>query len=120
MAMKLRIRGAQTIPRPRVLTGPLHHHAICGEWTLRHHHDTTTNAHRLGVNRYMRPYMRAKYRTSLAKQIGRDLGTTSVVGQEKLPQALYEVAVMRRRMLEAAQLVGRWSITDGQISNDPS
>jgi hypothetical protein len=104
------ISKARYIPKVRRLTGPLQYLKTCCGWTLRGTHDTTSEQHHQAVNRYMRLY----YRKSLTWQLRHYLGTN----QEELPSALVELAVTRRRLQEAAKLVGNWRVNE-QV-DDPS
>jgi hypothetical protein len=114
MAMAGLMSAASQLPSLPT-TMPLHGYTCCG-WLVRSAHDRTTQRHRIGVN----SYMRNRYRTDITWQLSHLLGTASKTEQAKLPPALYTVALTRRRMMEAARLVGLWRTTDGQVSNDPS
>lgn len=93
---------------------PLHDYSCCG-WMLRGTHDPGTPRHRIGINRYMRN----RYRSDITWQLSYMLGTQNSQEQARLPASLFTVALTRRRMMEAARLVGAWRVNDDQV-NDPS
>lgn len=97
---------------PKRAVPPLRRYTCCG-WMLRVLHDEGSDRHRLAVN----AYMRKRQRRTLDAYYRYHLGPKS--SREELPSALVELAVTRRRLQEAAKLVGHWRVTDGQV-DDPS
>lgn len=114
--LHLRVSRARTIPQAVAHSGPVHHYRNCCGWMHPAMHDVMSHRHHMGVNRYMRN----RYRERTELQLAYFLGTMSKAEQAKLPRSLYEVALKRREMLEAARLVGNWRTDGNQVSNDPS
>jgi hypothetical protein len=116
------IDSARRIPTARSRTGPLTHTACCG-WALRGTHVYTLACKRINAHRYylehkdqMRTHYRNRYRYDDRYLLQRVLGPVSK--QKELPTGLVELATTRRRMMEAAKLVGNWRTNDQ--GDDPS
>lgn len=100
MSMNRVISSARRVPPPRRHPQALRNRYCCG-WLLRVHHDTSTERHHNGINRYMRD----RYWTDEVWQQRYLLG--SAAQQREYPKAIHEVARLRRMMLIASGLAHR-------------
>lgn len=92
----------------RAVTRPALNFSQCCGWTVAGQHTYKLPSHHAWVNRYMRN----RYRHNIEWQMSYMLGTGSKAAQANMPRALVELAITRRKLMDAARLTGKWRVID--------